>query len=61
MQDTSKSVLEIALDAGYAEEGNFCRAFKKRYGLSPFRYRQEGGCGETARDRLTDDPGIHCL
>jgi AraC-like DNA-binding protein len=40
--DTDKSVFEIALDAGYSGSGNFCNAFKKRYGVSPSQYRLKG-------------------
>ncbi|MDR1020314.1 MAG: AraC family transcriptional regulator [Synergistaceae bacterium] len=40
--DTDKSIFEIAMDAGYSGSGNFCNAFKKRYGASPGRYRQKG-------------------
>ena len=37
--DTHKSVLEISMDAGYSDCGNFCRAFKNRFGVSPNQYR----------------------
>jgi AraC-like DNA-binding protein len=40
--NTNKSVFEIAIDAGYSNGGNFCNAFKKRYGLSPSQYRRKG-------------------
>jgi AraC-like DNA-binding protein len=38
--DTNKSVFEISMDAGYSDCGNFCRAFKKRYGIPPGQYRR---------------------
>jgi AraC-like DNA-binding protein len=41
--NTNKSVLEIAIDAGYSGSGNFCNAFKKHYGVSPSQYRRKGG------------------
>jgi AraC-like DNA-binding protein len=37
--DTRKSILEISMDTGYSDCGNFCRAFKNRYGVSPNQYR----------------------
>jgi AraC-like DNA-binding protein len=42
LRDTHKSILQIALDAGYSNGENFCNAFKKRYGVSPSLYRQKG-------------------
>jgi AraC-like DNA-binding protein len=41
--DTDKSVFEIAIDTGYSNNGNFCNAFKKRYGVSPSQYRRKCG------------------
>jgi AraC-like DNA-binding protein len=41
--DTNRSVCEIASDAGYSGGGNFTNAFKKRYGVSPSRYRRKDG------------------
>jgi AraC-like DNA-binding protein len=40
--DTNKSIFEIAIDTGYSNSGNFCNAFKKRYGVSPGQYRKNG-------------------
>jgi AraC-like DNA-binding protein len=40
--DTKKSIFEIAIEAGYSGNGNFCNAFKKRYGVSPIQYRRNG-------------------
>jgi AraC-like DNA-binding protein len=40
--DTKKPVFEIAIDVGYSCSVNFCYAFKKRYGISPGRYRRNG-------------------
>lgn len=39
---TSRSVLEIAADCGYANPAPFYLAFKKAHGLSPLRYRKAG-------------------
>jgi AraC-like DNA-binding protein len=40
--DTNRSISEITLDAGYSSSGNFSKAFKKRYGVSPSVYRSKG-------------------
>ena len=40
--ETDKSVFEIASDVGYSNSGNFGSAFKRRYGVSPARYRRNG-------------------
>jgi AraC-like DNA-binding protein len=40
LSDTDKSIFEISADSGYSDCGNFCRAFKKRYGVSPRLYRK---------------------
>ena len=38
---TSKSVLDIALDAGFESPEGFSRAFKTMFGMSPNRFRKE--------------------
>jgi AraC-like DNA-binding protein len=43
LRDTNQSIFEVAADAGYSGSGNFCNAFKKRYGVSPSQYRRKGG------------------
>ena len=40
LRTTNRVVLDIALEVGYASESAFNRAFKRRYGLPPGRYRQ---------------------
>ncbi len=40
LRHTDKSVLDIALDAGYDLHEGFTRAFAKRYGVSPSNYRK---------------------
>jgi AraC-like DNA-binding protein len=45
---TSKSVAQIALDAGYESEAAFNRAFKRKYGLPPARYRKDKGAVRAA-------------
>jgi AraC-like DNA-binding protein len=42
LRDTGKSILRIAVEAGYSNGENFCNAFKKRYGASPSQYRRKG-------------------
>jgi AraC-like DNA-binding protein len=37
---TSRSVAQIAIEAGYESEASFNRAFKRHYGLPPARYRK---------------------
>jgi AraC-like DNA-binding protein len=38
---TPKGVADIALDVGYESESAFNRAFKRKFGLPPARYRRE--------------------
>lgn len=46
LKSTSLSVKEIALNAGFSSESVFCGAFKKRFGVTPGQYRQEGSDAE---------------
>jgi AraC-like DNA-binding protein len=41
LQTTRKSVLEVALDAGYESEAAFNRAFKREFGRPPGQYRKK--------------------
>jgi AraC-like DNA-binding protein len=41
VRDPQHSFNEIAYLLGFAEPGNFSRAFKRWYGKSPSHYRQE--------------------
>ncbi len=41
LQGTDKSVGEIRLAVGFETESGFFTAFKKRYGVTPLRYRKE--------------------
>ena len=36
---SDKSILDVALDCGYASHESFSRAFRKQYGMSPKEYR----------------------
>jgi AraC family transcriptional regulator len=41
LRETKKSVLEIALDVGYANPSHFAQLFRRETGLSPSDYRQQ--------------------
>jgi AraC-like DNA-binding protein len=61
LEQRSLPVREVALLVGYRQASHFARAFRRRYGLSPARFRdraasvRSGGAGRTpppfARDR----------
>jgi len=40
LEDTDSSLAEVALRVGYASEFAFSRAFKRRYGVAPSRFRR---------------------
>jgi AraC family transcriptional regulator len=50
---TEKSVLDIALAAGFASHAVFTRAFRRRFGCAPMRYRAMAlaGASSETRDR----------
>jgi len=52
---TRRSVIEIALDAGYESHEAFSRAFKTAFGLAPTGFRSEGG----ASGQLPARSGVH--
>ena len=41
LRNTSRSVQSVALEAGYESEAAFNRAFKRRFGVPPARYRRD--------------------
>ena len=53
------SILDIALECGFESHEAFCRAFRRRFGLSPSAYRKRGLIGLSARSHadLVDEIG----
>jgi AraC family transcriptional regulator len=53
------SILEIALDCGFESHEAFCRAFRRRFGLSPSAYRKRGLIGHStgSHAELVDEIG----
>jgi AraC family transcriptional regulator len=53
------SILDIALKCGFESHEAFCRAFRRRFGLSPSAYRKRGLIGLSARSHadLVDEIG----
>ena len=41
LRETKKSVVEVALDVGYANPSHFARFFRRETGLTPSKYRQQ--------------------
>lgn len=41
LQNTEKSVSDIAYEVGFAHESSFIRAFKKEFGITPGKARQK--------------------
>ena len=53
------SILDIALECGFESHEAFCRAFRRRFGLSPSAYRKRGLIGPSTRSHanLVDEIG----
>ncbi len=53
------SVLDIALECGFESHETFCRAFCRRFAMSPSAYRKRGLIGSSARSHadLVDEIG----
>lgn len=53
------SILDIALECGFESHEAFCRAFRRRFGLSPGAYRKRGLIGPSIRSHadLVDEIG----
>jgi len=41
LRETKRSVVEVALEVGYANPSHFARFFRRETGLSPSDYRQQ--------------------
>jgi AraC family transcriptional regulator len=41
LADPRRSLVDIALDAGFADQSQFCRTFKLLLGVTPLQYRRE--------------------
>src|SRR5580658_3707642 len=46
---TGDSVLNVALSCGFQSHEAFCRAFRRRFGISPSAYRERGFAGGADR------------
>jgi AraC family transcriptional regulator len=42
LRETKKSVVAVALEVGYASPSHFAQLFRRKTGLSPSDYRQQG-------------------
>jgi AraC family transcriptional regulator len=53
------SILDIALECGFENHETFCRAFRRRFGMSPSAYRKRGliGPGAGSHGDLVDKIG----
>lgn len=41
LRETKKSVVDVALDVGYANPSHFAKLFRRETGLSPSDYRRQ--------------------
>ncbi len=41
--DTRRPLTDVAYEAGFANQGHFANAFRKRFGAAPSAVRQSGG------------------
>jgi len=41
LRDTSKSVIDVAVETGFDSHDGFTRAFKRQFGITPTRYKDE--------------------
>jgi AraC family transcriptional regulator len=42
LRETDQSVIEIALEVGYASPGHFAKAFRRETGMTPVEFRRQG-------------------
>ena len=43
LAETDMSVTEVAIACGYASSSHFSKSFRKKYGVSPYRFSHFGG------------------
>ncbi|MGA2880221.1 MAG: helix-turn-helix domain-containing protein [Bryobacteraceae bacterium] len=55
---TADSVLDIALECGFQSHEAFCRAFRRRFGMTPSVYRTRGFAGGIEADEAMEHAGI---
>ena len=57
--NSQASILDIALECGFESHETFCRAFRRRFGMSPSGYRKRGliGPGTRSHADLVDEIG----
>ena len=55
---TDQSVLDVALACGFQSHETFCRAFRKRLGLTPSAYRSRGFAGGADASDATEHPAL---
>src|SRR5262249_57890542 len=53
LRSTSRSVIQIATAVGYDSEAAFNRAFKRRFGAPPARFRRQSRARPTQHARAT--------
>lgn len=58
LRETSLSILEVALAAGFASASQFARAFRKAYGHSPRETRRREWRASTERDARTGNADL---
>ncbi len=55
LRTTDKSILDIALEIGYESHEGFTKAFKKKYGIAPKKYRDNNKSQTMYLGEITDD------
>lgn len=55
---TSDSVLDVALACGFQSHEAFCRAFRRRFGMSPSAYRARGFAGGVEAGEAREHAGV---
>jgi AraC family transcriptional regulator len=55
---TQDSVLNVALACGFQSHEVFCRAFRKRFGMTPSAYRERGFAGAADRGQARDHASL---